>query len=257
MSVPLFDIYMALPAFLLVVFRIGGLMLTTPLFSAPVIPAQVRVLLAVAIAAAVFPLTSVHITVPVTLATAVAGLVGELAIGLFIGFAVSLIFLGLQIAAEIISHQSGMILGSVFNPMLDGSESAISQLYYFAALVGFLAVGGHRALMRALLDSFAAVPPLSFTATQGLTELLLDLLTVSFELAVRVSGPVIIALMVALLSLGLISRTMPQLNILTVGFSLKLVIALLMVALTMMSMEPLLIEAFNVGLDSIRSGLGM
>ena len=247
---PTFELYAQFPAFLLVLFRIAGLTLTTPLFSSPVLPGQVRILLAVAIAAAVFPMMSVHLTVPVTLGSALTGLVGELAIGIFIGFCVSLIFMGLQLAAEIISHQSGMMLGAVYNPMLDSSESSISQLYYFAAMIGFLGVGGHRELIRAVLDSFAAIPPLGFKLTDGL-------LTTSFEMAIRVSGPTVIALMLALLALGFVSRTMPQLNILTVGFPLKLVMALLMVALTMMSLEPLLLEAFEEGMSSIRAGLGM
>ncbi len=254
---PTFELYAQFPAFLLVLFRIAGLTLTTPLFSSPVLPGQVRILLAVAIAAAVFPMMSVHLTVPVTLGSALTGLVGELAIGIFIGFCVSLIFMGLQLAAEIISHQSGMMLGAVYNPMLDSSESSISQLYYFAAMIGFLGVGGHRELIRAVLDSFAAIPPLGFKLTDGLLELLLDLVTTSFEMAIRVSGPTVIALMLALLALGFVSRTMPQLNILTVGFPLKLVMALLMVALTMMSLEPLLLEAFEEGMSSIRAGLGM
>ncbi|MBI4578809.1 MAG: flagellar biosynthetic protein FliR [Planctomycetes bacterium] len=254
---PMFEAYAKLPAFLLVLFRIGGVVLASPLFSAPVLPGQVKVLLTVAMAAAVFPLAAVHLTVPVTLGTAVTGLMGELAVGLLIGFGVSLIFLGVQLAAEIISHQSGILLGTVFNPMLDSSESILSQLYYFVALMAFVAVGGHRGLVRALLDSFATVPPLGFKMTPGLTDLLLDLLTASFELAIRASGPTVVALMLALLALGFLSRTMPQLNILTVGFPLKLVVALVVMALTMMSLEPVLLEAFEYGMDSIRGGLGL
>jgi flagellar biosynthetic protein FliR len=257
MPLPLFELYAKFPAFLLVLFRIAGLMLAAPLFSAATMPTQLRAMLAVAMAAAVFPMVSTQVAVPVTLATAIPGLLGELVIGLFIGFCVSLIFMALQLAAEIISHQAGMTMGSVYNPMLDSSESVLSQLYYYAALMVFLAVGGHRELIRALLDSFAAVPLLGFNLTDSLTDLLLSLTTTSFELAIRVSGPAVVALMLTLLGLGFLSRTIPQLNILTVGFPVKLVLALLMVAMTMMSLEPLLLDAFEAGVNDIRAGLGI
>lgn len=250
-----FELYAKWPLFLLVLFRIGGLMLAAPIFSAAIFPTQVRILLAMAIAAAVFPMMSVQLTVPVTADTAVSGLAGELVIGLLIGFSLSLMFMAVQIAAEFISHQCGMTIGAVFNPMLDSSESVFSQLYYFAATMGFFAVGGHRELIRAVLDSFATMPPLAFRLTQGMTDLMLSLMTASFELAIRISGPTVVALMISLLILGFLSRTLPQLNIINVGFPLKLGIALLMMGLTIMSLEPVLLEAFDTGMDGIRAAL--
>jgi flagellar biosynthetic protein FliR len=95
--------------FLLVLFRIGGLMLAAPIFSSAIFPTQVRILLAMAITAAVFPLVSASATVPVTVASAIGGLVGELAIGLLIGFSLSLMFMGVQLAAEFISQGRKMI----------------------------------------------------------------------------------------------------------------------------------------------------
>lgn len=252
-----FQLYAHWPVFLLVLFRIGGLMLAAPIFSSAIFPTQVRILLAMAIAAAVFPLVAVSATVPVTVASALGGLVGELAVGLLIGFSLSLMFMGVQLAAEFISHQCGMTIGTVYNPMLESNESVFSQLYYFAATVGFFAVGGHRELLRAVIDSFATLPPLGFKLTEGMMDLVLSLMTVSFELAIRISGPTIVALMISLLILGFLSRTMPQLNILNVGFPLKLSIALLVMGFTVMSIEPVLLEAFDLGMNGVRTALGL
>ncbi|HOA72544.1 MAG TPA: flagellar biosynthetic protein FliR [Phycisphaerae bacterium] len=252
-----FNLYANLPAFMLVVCRIGGLVLAAPLFSSAIIPIRIKILLTLAMAAAVFPLVSVHLVGPVTLETALVGLFGELAIGLLVGLCLSLMLIGVQVAAEFISHQAGILFGSTYNPMMDSSESVLSQFFYFAALLGFLAIGGHRHLVRALLESFETLPPLAFRLSEGLMELILDLTTMSFEMAIRISGPVVVSLMLALLALGFISRTVPQLNILTVGFPLKLALALLVLGLTVMSMEPLLIEAFDTSLQSVRSVLGL
>lgn len=251
------ELHALLPAFLLVLFRIAGLMLAAPFFSSAALPAQFKVGLSVAIALAVFPVMAVHITVPVTLASALIGLIGELMIGLLIGLAITLLFMGIQLAVDVISHQSGMMLGAVFNPMLDTSGTAVEELFVLVTMMVFLGIGGHRAVVSTLLDSFAAIPPLTFRVTDSLVNLLMDLLTVSVELAIRVGGPTIVALLLALLTLGFLSRTMPQLNILTIGFPIKLSIALLVMAMTMMTLEPVLLDTFAAGMDGLRMGLGL
>jgi len=256
MPLTVFGLYAALPAFLLVLFRIGGLVLAAPLFSSAVIPLRIKILMIMGMSAAVFPTLSTSLDVPTTLEAALAGLFSELLLGLAIGMSLSIMLMGMQLAAEIISHQAGILMGSVFNPMIDSSESVLSQMYYLAAMIGFLAVGGHRQLVRVLLDSFETLPPLGFHLKEGPTELILDIIALAFEIAIRMSAPVVVSLMLALLALGFISRTVPQLNILTIGFPLKLAMALLVLALTVITLEPLMMEAFDTGLDAVRTILG-
>lgn len=251
------QLYLLLPLFLLVLFRVSGLMLAAPLFSSAMIPTQLRVLLAVAISLAVFPYAVGSITAPVTLGSAVAGLIGELAIGLLIGFCVSLLFLGIQLAGNVVSQQAGLALGDVFNPMLDTSSTVVSELYFWVAMVVFLLAGGDRELMRSLLDSFHSVPPLSFRMSSEVTEVLVDLMGVSFAIAVRMAGPTMLALLLAFVTLGFISRTMPQLNILTVGFPVKLALAIFVMAVSLIAIEPILLDGWNVCLDGIRGAVGL
>ena len=191
------------------------------------------------------------------MATAVAGLLGELALGVFIGLGVSLLFAGVQLAGRLVSYQAGLALGAAFNPMLESSSTAVSQLHYLVAMMIFLAVGGDRALLATLLDSFESVPPLSFRVTEGLAALMVELVGVSFALAIRVGGPATVALLLGFLTLGFISRTVPQLNILTIGFPIKIAIALLAMAMTIMGLEPVLIEGLTTCLSGVREGLGL
>ncbi len=249
------QLYLMLPAFLLVLFRISGLMLAAPLFSSPVLPMQFKVLLSVGISLAVFPMMLAHVTLPVTLGSAVGGLLGELAIGLLIGLGISLLFVGVQIAGQLISQQAGLALGDIFNPMLESQVTAVSEVYFYVAMMMFLAVGGDHALIRALLDSFATIPPLGLQATSGLANLLIDLLMIAFTIALRVGGPTILALLLAFLTLGFVSRTVPQLNLLSIGFPIKLALALALMAMTMMSLEPVLLDGLNVCMDGIRGAL--
>jgi len=244
-----------LPAFVLVLARVAGLMLASPLFSGEAIPSRIKAMLACAISLAVFPMLSDHVQVPVTFGMASVGLLGELAIGLLIGLSVSLMFMGVQIAIQLASQQAGMALGEVFNPMLETSVPIVAELYYWVSLMIFLAINGHHALIRTLLDSFETIPPLGFRVTESIVALLTDLLTVSFALAIRVGGPTILALLLSLMTLGFVSRTMPQMNILSVGFPLKVTIALIMMSLTIMSLEPVLLDALTVAMDGVRAGL--
>ena len=138
MPLQMFEIYKILPVFLLVLFRVSGLMLAAPLFSSPAIPLKIKVLMAVAMTMAVFPLLLPQVVVPVTLASAVVGLFGELLIGMFIGFGVTLVFMGVQLAGQLVGHQAGLGLGNVFNPMLEASMGVIPQLFFFISLMIFL-----------------------------------------------------------------------------------------------------------------------
>lgn len=251
----MFEVYAALPLFLLVLSRVAGLMLASPLFSGEMLPTPINVLLAVAISLATFPLVAPRAMAPVTLGTAFAGMVGELAIGLILGLGVTLVFAGVQMAAQLMSQQAGIALGEVFNPMTETSATEISQLYFFVAMAVFLAAGGHHALVRAMLDSFTAIPPLTFRPDAGMIDFVVEVLTLSFTLAIRVGGPVILALVLAFLTLGFISRTVPQLNLLTVGFPVKLAMALFIMALSMISLESLLVDSINEVMDGVRNGL--
>lgn len=257
MPLSLAEIYKLLPAFLLVLFRVGGLVLAVPFFSSAGVPPQAQVALVLAMSITVFPMLATCLPDTVTLGSAVGGLLGELAIGLFVGLGVTFIFLGVEIAGEAIGQQSGIRLGAVFNPMLESESSLVSELYYMVAFVVFLAVGGDHAVMRTLLDSFATIPPLGFRLASDLVSQLIDMMALSFMVAIRIGGPVVLSLMLAYLVLGFISRTVPQLHLLTIGFPIKLSIALLVMAMAVMSLESVLMDVLAAGMDVVRGGLGL
>jgi flagellar biosynthesis protein FliR len=257
MPLSLAGIYGLLPAYLLVLCRIGGLLLTAPVFSSIALPVQIRVLLAAAVSLAVFPTTLPLLPSHITLAAGLAGLLGELAIGVFLGMAVGLVFMGLELAAEVVSQQSGMKLAEVFNPMLESTSGALGELYVLLALIVFIALRGDHALIRSLLDSFRTVPPMGFRVSEGLLSLVLDLLLLSFSIAIRVGGPIILALMLSFLTLGFLNRTMPQMHLLTIGFPLKIAICVAVAAMCLMGTEGVLTDGLQQAFDAIRAGLGL
>ncbi len=227
-----------LPSFTLVLFRVAGLTIAAPMFSSQAIPARVKISLSFAMALMVFPVVMGNIPSHLPLSMVVIAVIGELLIGLVLGTAVGLVFLGGELAGMIIGQQAGIGLGRVVNPLLDSDSTIVGQLYFIATMMIFLLIGGHRAVVLTLLDTFSTVPPGSFKFDASLLELLTTLLNDAFILAVRLAAPALIALLMVSLILGFLSRTIPQLNVLSVGFTIRVVVGLAVSAI-----------AFSFGVD--------
>lgn len=212
----------SLLVFSLVLIRVSGVVLVgAPLGSAEV-PTNVRVLLAFAVALLITPVQlSSPIAWPASLLGYLVLIGGELLLGLTLGFGVMLLFSGVQFAGAVISQLSGMSLGDVYNPGVDASIPLFSHLLYLASLAIFLILGGHRMVMSGLLDSFAAFPLGGLSVPDTLGEMVVTLLVQSFSLGVRTAAPATAALLLATLVMGVISRTLPQLNVMAFGFGLN------------------------------------
>lgn len=208
--------------FLLVLVRTSGLVLAGPPFGSAEIPAQVRVLLAIALAMLIFPgQIDTPLTPPATLAGCIPLTAAELLVGFLLGSGIVLLFSGIQLAGQIVGQMSGMTLADVYNPGFDAEVPLLSQLLYLVALSIFLLCGGHRIAMTGFLDTFAALPPGSVGMTTSLADMVVTLLMQSFSLGIRVAAPATVALMLASLVMGIISRTLPQLNVMALGFGLN------------------------------------
>ena len=216
-----------LPAYLLVLFRVAGLMVVTPLFASSAVPRRLRVMFAAGGALVVFPLLLPTVPANLTLAAALVGIVGEMMIGLLMGLAVHTLFLGAQTAGMVIGQQAGLSLGQTFNPLMNSSTTTLGQLYFIVLFMIFMLAGGHRAIMSGLLDSFKVIPLLTFGAQEVHARMLFDLMHSAFVMALRLAGPCLIAMFMTTLAMGFLSKTMPQLNILSVGFMLRIVVVLL------------------------------
>lgn len=244
-----------LPLFALVLVRISGLMLTAPIYGSQIVPLRIRAALAMVIALLMFPIVAPRLPADVTLVAAIPGLFGELAIGLIMGLALSLVFSGVQLAGMVIGQQAGLALGEVYNPVLNTDSSVLSETFLLTAMTAFVLVGGHRELMRSLLDTYATIPVLSFRVTPGTLTLMTDVLTGAYALGLRMAAPVLMALLIATLVTGFLSRTMPQLNILSIGFPIRALIALFMCAFVIAATGGSVLESMGEVFTRLRSGL--
>jgi flagellar biosynthetic protein FliR len=219
------------PLFVLVLCRVGGIMLFAPLFGSARIPKRVRGLLAVVIALGILNGLPRPAHLPETLGQAVVGIAGELGFGLAVGMVLSFVFIAAQWAGELIGQQIGFNIAETFDPQYGSGSTVIGDLYYMLTLVIFLNVGGHRQVVAGLRDSFDAMPLLTVGVDRPVFEIVMQAFAACTVLAARLAAPVLVTMLVADLTLGFLGKTMPQLNVMAAGLSLKAMVGIGVLAL--------------------------
>jgi len=217
--------------FVLVLTRISGLVMTVPIFGSRNIPLRIRAFLAIGLALIITPVQwQEGVEMPNDLLNMGILTAREGILGLALGLSIMILFTGLHLTGQIIGQMSGMSLADIFDPTFDTSVPVFSQLLDAVTLSVFIAIGGHRHILSALLDTFKARPPGVRDFPTNLVEAITTITGESFGAGIRAAAPVMVALLLAVLVLGLISRTLPQLNVIAVGFSLNSMIMLLTLA---------------------------
>jgi flagellar biosynthesis protein FliR len=240
--------------FVLVLTRLGSLLMTLPVVGTAMVPWQVRALLAIGISLILTPLYwGLPIPPPENLLALGILLAKESLLGLSLGLAVMILLSGMQLAGQIVSQTSGMTLADVVNPNFDTTVPLFSQILEMLALAIFFVVGGHRQVMDALLRSFAWMPPGHGRLPDNLVDALSAITAHSFEVGVRASAPVMVALLLATLVVALISRTLPQLNAVAVGLNFNSLIVLGVFAFSLGAAAWIFQEELDPVVESISS----
>ena len=222
--------------FLIVLSRLTGLFIFAPVLSSPVIPTRVKVYLALALASAAYvtllPSLQARSEVPLnwTLWHLLPGMGVELLIGLVVGFLAALPLTSLQLGGMVIGQQMGLGLAQVYNPAVDDQGDLVGQLLFYLALTAFVFVGGIEAMLTTVLNSFINVPAGGYRVDVGLVDLCVGMLTSSVELAMRVAAPVLCIIFLETFAMGFMNKTAPAFNILSLGFPIKILLGLLVMA---------------------------
>jgi flagellar biosynthetic protein FliR len=178
-------------------------------------------------------------------------------VGLIIGLGVTILLVGVQLAGMLIGQQAGIALASVVDPSQGFQSTVVGQVYMIVTMLIFLGLGGHRMMIAALLDTFFVVPVLGFGFDESVLVVMANLLSAAFILAAKLFAPVFIALILASMSMGFLSRTMPQLNILSVGFAVRSLSALATAGFALAVSQEVLVDALLDALDVLRAALGL
>lgn len=237
-----FDIYRVL----LIMFRTGALFMTVPVFGHTSIPRVLRVLLIVIFAIMVFPSSVVSgIQPPATTFGLGMVILSELAIGFAMGFAVIILFSAVQFAGHVIGLQMGLAVASIMDPMGSGQISIVGEFYYLLSLLVFLMIDGHHQVIRALVRSFELIPLGGGVFNAGVGEFIIALSTSLFIIAVKMAAPVIITLFIVNVVMGIVARTVPQMNVFIVGFPLSIGVGLIMIRISFPFVKVVLLNAFR------------
>jgi flagellar biosynthetic protein FliR len=240
----------------LVISRASGLLILAPIYGGAEVPLKVRALLCLAVALLVMPgQWDSSPPQPHSLLHLATFVGSELAIGYVLGLGIWTILTAMQLAGQAISQSGGLALAEVINPTGDANLPVISQFLYLLAVAIFAMLGGHRMVMAGLLETFAVLPLGGAPVAADWNATLTALLSQSCELGVRVAAPTVVALLLANVVLGLLNRTIPQLNLMVVGFGINALVTLGVLCLSLGGIGWVLQDELELAFDTLFSGL--
>lgn len=222
--------------FLLVFFRITGIIFFAPIFGDQAVSSRLKLGLVLATSILIFPLIEMSgfnpMKHPISYALTISK---ELIIGIVIGLAVKLIFTGIHLAGHIAGRQMGLGLANVFSPQAGVQMPIIAQFYGFLASLIFLTINAHHWLLAAITRSFEAIPLAGFQYSLKTSAHIAEVTTVQlgakiFVTAFKLGAPVICTLFLVNLALGIIARAVPQVNVFILGFPIKIIIGFLILS---------------------------
>jgi flagellar biosynthesis protein FliR len=241
--------------FMMALVRTSGLIAMAPFLGSPNIPAMAKAGLSLLIALLLTPLVTLPpASVPTQDLQFLLFCAGELLIGMILGLALRLLLTSVQIMGQLVGFQMGFAVANVVDPMSGTQVSLVAQFAYLMTLLVFLGVGGHLTLIKALADSFTLVPPGDFSFSQGLFTRMMDLAAMMFSLSVRIGAPLIGALLMTQVTMGFLAKTVPQMNILMVGFPITISIGMIFLSLVLTLLVPIMENVFG-NLGPLLSGL--
>jgi len=235
--------------FLLVFARIIAMMLITPIMSSTAFPAPARAGLAFFTAMAVFPMAkALNFIIPDYGLLYAVLVVGEVLIGIIMGFIIILVFTVFQIAGQMFSVQMGFGASQVYDPLSQIQIPLLGQFLNLIAMLVFLVTGGMKKIfLTGIYRSFSVVKASDLFAQQDmLVSYFTGILGNLFEQSIIIAIPIMGTLILLSVTMGLLAKAAPQMNLLMVGFPIQISVGFIM----MLAAMPFLIEKFTIIIDS-------
>lgn len=220
--------------FLLVFARFTGLLVSAPIIGSANFPNTAKIGLAGLAAMLVTPvLPALDAPLPDAGLGFALMAASDFLIGLLIGFALTLVFAAVQVGGQIMDMQTGFGMMNVFNPALETQFPIFGFFLFILAVMYMLLAGGHRLMIRALTATFEHVPPGGFRPSAELFWQMAALGRVMFIDGIMIAAPVATAMLLAYLTMGLLGRVVPQIQLFVVGFPVTIATGLFVVAFSL------------------------
>ena len=223
-----------LEKFLFVMFRVGALILFVPILGSSQVPNRIKIGFIIFVTIAVFPMVRfTPMPEPQSLFELVIYLFSEITIGLAVAYSARLLFTAVQIAGTVVDFQMGFGVVNVIDPQTETQVSITAQFQNILAVLIFLAADAHHIIISAIVESFFLINPAKIDFSTFTPEIMMMLFKATFITAIKIAAPIMAILFFISVGLGLVARTVPQMNVFIVGFPLQIGVGLLMVGLSM------------------------
>lgn len=246
--------------FVVVFTRLSGMLMTVPLLSTYPIPMQVKVWFMALIAFIMFPLvmSQSHFAIPTNIPELSLILLKEFMIGYITGFIANIVFIGVEISADLLSMQVGLTAAQAMNPMTGDTSPILSQAYTILASMIFIGINGYKWIFTAIYKTFQIFPPgYEFIVKGHLTNNVILLSSQIFEIGIGIALPIFSVLVITDVLLGFVSKMMPKMNIFMVALPVKIYIGFVLFIILIQPMATqlqLLFEKYLAGIIKILGG---
>ncbi|MBU3142295.1 fused FliR family export protein/FlhB family type III secretion system protein [Clostridium sp. CF012] len=240
--------------FIMVLLRISAFVMGIPIFFPKGTPAMAKVGFCVVFTFLILPGVNYE---NVSLITNNTGLVifciDEVITGLTLGYITKFCFFSAQMAGQLMDFQVGFSMMSMFDPISNENVTLLGRLLYWVSMVMFFVVDGHHMLIRAIIDSFNVIVLGKFILSQATAMMMVKVFVEFFTLGLKIAIPIILIIIITDLCLGLISRTVPQLNVMILGMPIKILVGLSCFALVLPAVMKLIVGSFYTIPDIIKA----
>ncbi len=249
-----------LKLFLLVLIRFSGLMVAAPVLGSSNVPLAAKVGFAVFGAMLITPtLPMLEVGIPDANVAFALLAIGEFLIGLLVGFVVGMVFSAVQVGGQIMDMQSGFGMMNVFNPALETQSSIFGFFLFILAVLYMLVMNLHHVMIRGFVHTFEVIPIGGFAAKPDLLWEMTRWGQAMFVDGLIIAAPVAAAMMLAYVTMGLLGRVVPQIQLFVVGFPVTIATGLIVTALSISIYLQVLNGVFErtfIRLDTLIQGMG-
>jgi flagellar biosynthetic protein FliR len=214
--------------FLFLMVRLSALIMALPLFSGRVIPAPIKVVCIVTLSVSFYPLVQQQpVSIPLGAVHLGLLILGELLVGVLIGFVAQMLFAGIQLSGEIMNQQMGLSFANILDPQNDQQISIVSNFQYILAVLLFFSMHAHHWFIQAMAESLHAIPLLGSTVPTTVGTFIVRIFSQAFVVAVQLAAPLLAALLLANIGLGIMARLVPQMNVFILSFPITIGVGML------------------------------
>jgi flagellar biosynthetic protein FliR len=221
-------------AFMLTFVRFGTAIMIMPGLGDAFLPANIRLMIALAISFAVFPILMVHMPAQVPQTTPLFGLVFmEFAVGLLIGTMGRILMTAMDTAGMVISFSSGLSNAQLFNPSLAAQGSLIGAFLTVTAMVVVFSLNLHHLLLMGLMESYSLFPVGAIPDAGSMAEIITRTVAASFNIGVKIAAPFIMITILLYVGMGVLTRLMPQIQVFMLALPLQILLSIITLFLIM------------------------